>query len=102
MLCLLFYITDSQNAPERFGWVLQSISMYPEIRFILHTGDMVENGLVEDEWKAMLHDNRKYTAYTLINSVSGNYHEDNGAELYNHFHKTSCRPKCGKRIFLLL
>lgn len=82
------YITDSQNAPERFGWVLaKAFSMYPEIRFILHTGDMVENGLVEDEWKAMLHDNRKYTAYTLINSVSGNYHEDNGAELYNHFHK---------------
>ena len=61
--------------------------MYPEIRFILHTNDMVENGLVEDEWKAMLHDNRRYTAHTLINSISGNYHEDNGAELYIHFHK---------------
>jgi hypothetical protein len=82
------YVTDSQKAPKRFGQVLgKAFSMYPEIRFILHTGDMVENGLVEDEWKAMLHDNRRYTAHTLINSISGNYHEDNGAELYIHFHK---------------
>ena len=82
------YVTDTQRAPTRFGEVLKkAFSMNPDIRFILHTGDMVDNGLREREWKCMLHDNRKYTAHILINSISGNVHEDNGAELYNHFHK---------------
>lgn len=82
------FTPDTQGPGKRWGEILEkAFTLYPDAKFILHTGDMVDDGLNEDQWRSMLWDNRQYTTNTLINSITGNYHEDRGCELYNHFHK---------------
>lgn len=95
------FMLDTQGPGERWGHVLnKAFELFPDARFILHTGDMVDYGLDETQWRNMLWDNRQYTANTLIASVSGTYHEDRGSELYTHFHrKLPANQKVDKGYF---
>lgn len=78
---------DSNALGTGFGKVLSNL--VGKTDFILHTGDVVETSLYEDEWKNMLHDNFQYLSKIPVMALSGNHettYKNGYNETYKHFH----------------
>ncbi len=84
------HVSDSQsseNTGEAFGKVLANIVGKND--FILHTGDVVEDSKLEDEWKNMLDSNFTYLSKIPMMAISGNHettYKHGSNETYKHFH----------------
>lgn len=83
------HVSDTQDSGASgigFGKVLSNIT--ENMDFVLHTGDMVENSLHEDEWKNMLHENFQYLSKIPVMALSGNHettYKNGYNETYKHF-----------------
>ena len=83
------HVSDSQssgNTGSLFGAVLSNIVGVND--FVLHTGDVVENSYLENEWENMLHDNFDYLSKIPVMAISGNHettYQAGSNETYKHF-----------------
>ena len=81
-----FHISDTQGSQGVWSDVLKtSFKTYEDVKFILHTGDLVGNGSNISEWQYAFSVTEETLRQTLITSVAGTQHENFGTELYDHF-----------------
>ncbi len=86
-----FHMTDTQaTSPEQYedGWarVMQAAySLYPDARFVLHTGDFVDNGDNFKQWQWFFDSASDTILNTAIMPVSGNHDAYGFDALVNNF-----------------
>lgn len=71
-----------------FGKVLNAVSEIPDVRFMVHTGDVVEWSKYQSYWENMLDGNFAYLSKLPVMAISGNHETTyrNGTnETYNRF-----------------
>lgn len=76
---------SSTNVGTAFGTVLSHVTTSD---FIVHTGDVVEWSLYENEWTNMLHTNYAYLSTIPMMAISGNHettYQNGNNETYKHF-----------------
>ena len=77
---------SSNNVGTAFGTVLSHVTTSSD--FIVHTGDVVEWSLYENEWTNMLHTNYSYLSTIPMMAISGNHettYQAGNNETYKHF-----------------
>ena len=83
------HVSDSQssdNSGLAFGKVLASVTNTCD--FVVHTGDVVENSLYEEQWTNMLHANFEYLSKIPVMAISGNHettYKNGSYETVKHF-----------------
>jgi len=90
-----FHMSDSQDATNQGTlWAMDlkaAFGAYPDADFIVHTGDIVQEGGIESDWTNMLGNASAYLKDTVLVGVAGNheYWPDlmygNSACTYAHF-----------------
>ncbi|MBQ3149707.1 MAG: metallophosphoesterase [Clostridia bacterium] len=83
------HVTDSQSQNavqyERFHTVItEAQKMYPDMDFVVSTGDQVDSGTNLNQWKWLLNISSDVLMDTSFMPTTGN-HEDDGAALDHHF-----------------
>ncbi len=84
------HISDTQvenggaNGGSYFGNVLNQIQK-GDTDFIIHTGDIVQNGKSDGDWKAMLDANFKYLSTMPIMAISGNHDTESYGNAFAHY-----------------
>lgn len=76
------------NAGDAFSNVLKSVSGLSDLRFMVHTGDVVEYSKYQSYWTNMLNANIKYLSKIPVMAISGNHETTykNGVnETFNRF-----------------
>ncbi len=76
------------NAGDAFSNVLKSVSGLSDLRFMVHTGDVVEYSKYQSYWTNMLNANIKYLSKIPVMTISGNHETTykNGVnETFNRF-----------------
>lgn len=76
------------NAGDAFSDVLKSVSGLSDLRFMVHTGDVVEYSKYQSYWTNMLNANIKYLSKIPVMTISGNHETTykNGVnETFNRF-----------------
>ena len=74
-----FHMTDTQSTtPQQYadGWATvmqEAYQLYPEARFVLHTGDFVDNGANFKQWQWFFDTAADTVLNTAIMPVSGNH-----------------------------
>ncbi len=82
------HVSDSQSTSGGgyFSQVLEQLS--GNVDFLLHTGDVVEYSLYEEDWTSMVHNNFTYLSKMPIMAIAGNHdaiYQAGDNELYEHF-----------------
>lgn len=80
-----FHMTDTQGGYSNWKKVLMSAMSLYDAQLLVHTGDLVDNGAEESDWKSAFKATEEQLGSLLISSVAGSYHESNGTELYENF-----------------
>ncbi len=71
-----------------FSNVLKSVTADPSVKFMVHTGDVVEYSRYQNYWNNMLDANIKYLSKIPVMAISGNHettYKNGSNETYNHF-----------------
>ena len=71
-----------------FSNVLKSVTADPSVKFIVHTGDVVEYSRYQNYWNNMLDANIKYLSKIPVMAISGNHettYKNGSNETYNRF-----------------
>ena len=86
------HLSDSQvsdettEAAKPLGRVFESISSrYENLDFLIHTGDVVQNGGKEADWRNMLEPNIDFISSTPFMAISGNHCSHYGGTDYNTY-----------------
>jgi phosphodiesterase/alkaline phosphatase D-like protein len=82
-------LTDTQAKEEDeailSGQTLaKALATIPDAKFVVHNGDVVENGNAEEEWNWLLGHSQSSLLRTTIVPAAGN-HEPSGSSFYEHF-----------------
>ena len=77
------HVSDSQSegnvkdggigTGKDFSRVLSNVSALSDVRFMVHTGDVVEYSKYQSYWENMLNDNFKYLSKLPVMAISGNH-----------------------------
>ncbi|WP_138752557.1 S-layer homology domain-containing protein [Paenibacillus sinopodophylli] len=82
-------LSDTQ-AKEEYEAILsgqtlaKAMATIPDAKFVVHNGDVVENGNAEEEWNWLLGHSQNSLMHTTIVPAAGN-HEPSGSSFYEHF-----------------
>lgn len=82
-------LTDTQSKEEDEA-ILSSqtlekaLTTIPDAKFVVHNGDVVENGTSEEEWNWLLGHSQNSLLTTTLVPAAGN-HEPNQSSFYDHF-----------------
>ena len=92
------HVSDAQSQSEEqyktFSNVIASaFKMYPNINFILETGDFVDNGNNENQWQWAANGISKNLMNSTVVPVSGNHEGKGDSALVKHFDVTGNVPK---------
>lgn len=71
-----------------FSNVLKSVTADPSVKFMVHTGDVVEYSRYQNYWNNMLDANIKYLSKIPVMAISGNHettYKNGSNETYNRF-----------------
>ena len=71
-----------------FSNVLKSVTEDPSVRFMVHTGDLVEYSKYQNYWNNMLDANIKYLSKIPVMAISGNHettYKNGSNETFNRF-----------------
>ena len=83
------HLSDSQVSGSTGSFMNQVLSFASKgSDFVLHTGDVVEYSLYEQEWKDILNDNFAYFSKLPVMALSGNHettYQNGSKETYKHF-----------------
>lgn len=82
-------LTDTQAKEEDeailSGQTLaKALATIPDAKFVVHNGDVVENGNAEEEWNWLLGHSQNSLLHTTIVPAAGN-HEPSGSSFFEHF-----------------
>ncbi|MHA7963211.1 S-layer homology domain-containing protein [Paenibacillus sp. CAU 1782] len=82
-------LTDTQAKEEDeailSGQTLEkALATVPDAKFVVHNGDVVENGTAEEEWNWLLGHSQNSLLRTTIVPAAGN-HEPSGSSFFEHF-----------------
>lgn len=71
-----------------FSYVLKSVTADRDVRFMVHTGDVVEYSRYQNYWNNMLNANVKYLSKIPVMAISGNHettYKNGSNETFNRF-----------------
>ncbi|WP_339205632.1 S-layer homology domain-containing protein [Paenibacillus sp. FSL K6-3182] len=82
-------LTDTQakekdEAETSGSTIAKALATVPDAKFVVHNGDVVENGTTEQEWNWLLGYSQESLLNTTIVPSAGN-HEDKNYAFYDHF-----------------
>lgn len=85
------YTTDSQakTQSDYTIWkntVQQGIQKFPDAKFIVNTGDLVDNGDVEEQWMWLLNEPKDILSRLPLMPILGNHETQNYNNYAYHFH----------------
>ncbi|MCP3773114.1 metallophosphoesterase [Paenibacillus sp. MZ04-78.2] len=85
------YTTDSQakTQADYTIWkntVQQGIQTFPDAKFIVNTGDLVDNGDVEEQWMWLLNEPKDLLSRIPLMPILGNHETQNYNNFAYHFH----------------